>query len=69
MLNVALLRTDASPTLRPTRSQVTSMLEGRTPIPDLPSDPGISAINTKYKAIRNHFWQNPSQTYSMSRKL
>ncbi|KAL3597200.1 hypothetical protein D5086_008837 [Populus alba] len=24
------------------------------------------AINTKYKAIRNHFWQNPSQTYSMS---
>ena len=47
MLNVALLRTDASPTLRPTGSQVTSMLEGRTPVPDLPSDPGISAIGYK----------------------
>ncbi|KAL9391638.1 hypothetical protein Peur_015558 [Populus x canadensis] len=66
MLNVALLCTNASPTLRPTMSQVVSMLEGRTPVQDLLSDPGFSAINTKYKAIRNHFWQNPSQTYSMS---
>nr|XP_034909294.1 probable LRR receptor-like serine/threonine-protein kinase At1g07650 [Populus alba] len=66
MLNVALLCTNASPTLRPTRPQVASMLEGQTSVKDLLSDPGFSAINTKYKAIRNHFWQNPSQTYSMS---
>ncbi|KAJ6402712.1 hypothetical protein OIU84_014755 [Salix udensis] len=66
MLNVALLCTNASPTLRPTMSQVVSMLEGRTPVQDLLSDPGFSAVNTKYKAIRNHFWQNPSQTYTMS---
>ncbi|KAJ6854426.1 hypothetical protein NC651_039362 [Populus alba x Populus x berolinensis] len=52
--------------LWPARSQVASMLKGRTPVPELLSDPGFSAINTKYKAIRNHFWQNPSQTYSMS---
>ncbi|KAJ6857919.1 hypothetical protein NC652_040442 [Populus alba x Populus x berolinensis] len=68
MLNVALLRTNASPTLRPTMSQVVSMLDSRTPVQDLLSDPGFSAINTKYKAIRNHFWQNLSQTYSMSIK-
>ncbi|KAJ9172897.1 hypothetical protein P3X46_016090 [Hevea brasiliensis] len=67
MLNVALLCTNASPTLRPTMSQVVSMLEGRTAIQDLLSDPGFSAINSKYKAIRNHFWQqNPSQTHSLS---
>ncbi|KAG6738200.1 hypothetical protein POTOM_057808 [Populus tomentosa] len=66
ILNVALLCTNASPTLWPTRSQVASMLEGQTSVEDLLSDPGFSAINTKYKAIRNHFWQNPSQTCSMS---
>ncbi|KAL5837190.1 hypothetical protein ACOSQ3_014359 [Xanthoceras sorbifolium] len=66
MLNVALLCTNASPTLRPTMSQVVSMLEGRTVVQDLLSDPGFLAINSKVKAIRNHFWQNPSQTHSFS---
>ncbi|KAA8525012.1 hypothetical protein F0562_011350 [Nyssa sinensis] len=66
MLNVALLCTNASPTLRPTMSQVVSMLEGRTAVQDLLSDPGFSTIDSKLKAIRNHFWQNPSQTQSMS---
>ena len=53
ILNVALLCTNASPTLRPTGSQVASMLEGQTPVLDLLSDPGFSAINTKYKAIKS----------------
>ncbi|CAN0897362.1 Probable LRR receptor-like serine/threonine-protein kinase At1g07650 [Linum grandiflorum] len=66
MLNVALLCTNASPSLRPTMSQVVGMLEGRTAIQDLLSDPGYSANRAKYKAIRNHFWQNPSRTHSMS---
>nr|POF18957.1 putative lrr receptor-like serine/threonine-protein kinase [Quercus suber] len=66
MLNVALLCTNASPTLRPTMSQVVSMLEGRTAVKELLSDPGFSAINSKLKTIRNHFWQNPSRTQSMS---
>jgi len=55
ILNVALLCTNAAPTLRPTRSQVASMLEGQTPVPDLLSDPGFSAINTKYKATKKPF--------------
>ncbi|BBG99737.1 Leucine-rich repeat transmembrane protein kinase [Prunus dulcis] len=66
MLNVALMCTNASPTLRPTMPQVVSMLEGRTEVQDLLSDPGFSAINSKVRAIRNHFWQNPSCTQSMS---
>ncbi|XP_030520422.1 probable LRR receptor-like serine/threonine-protein kinase At1g07650 isoform X2 [Rhodamnia argentea] len=64
MLNVALLCTNASPTLRPVMSQVVSMLEGRTAVQDLLSDLGVSAANAKYRAIRNHFWQNPSQSMS-----
>ncbi|XP_062008977.1 probable LRR receptor-like serine/threonine-protein kinase At1g07650 [Rosa rugosa] len=66
MLNVALLCTNASPTLRPKMSQVVSMLEGKTEVQDLLSDPGFSAVNSKYKAIRNHFWLHPSRTQSMS---
>ncbi|XP_031391405.1 probable LRR receptor-like serine/threonine-protein kinase At1g07650 isoform X2 [Punica granatum] len=66
VLNVALLCTNASPTLRPTMSQVVSMLEGKTAVQDLLSDPGFSAENAKYRAIRNHFWQHPSRTQSMS---
>ncbi|KAG6572429.1 putative LRR receptor-like serine/threonine-protein kinase, partial [Cucurbita argyrosperma subsp. sororia] len=66
MLNVALLCTNASPTLRPLMSQVVSMLEGRTPVQALLSDPGFSAINSKLKALRNHFWQQLSPTRSLS---
>ncbi|OIW02860.1 hypothetical protein TanjilG_29636 [Lupinus angustifolius] len=68
MLNVALLCTNASPTLRPSMSQAVSMLEGWTDIQDLLSDPGYSAVssNSKNRSIRNHFWQNPGTTQSMS---
>lgn len=63
---MALLCTNAAPTLRPTMSQVVSMLEGRTAVQDLLSDPGFSTADSKYKAIRNHFWQHPSVSHSMS---
>lgn len=66
LLNVGLLCTNAAPTLRPTMSQVVSMLEGRTNVQELLSDPGFSTINPKLKTIRNHFWENPTQTISMS---
>lgn len=66
MLNVALLCTNASPTLRPTMSQVVSMLEGRTDIQELLSDPGLSATSSKLRSIRSHFWENPSNSHSIS---
>ncbi|CAL9214082.1 unnamed protein product [Arabidopsis halleri] len=58
MLNVALMCTNASPTLRPTMSQVVSLLEGKTAMQELLSDPSFSTVNPKLKALRNHFWQN-----------
>ncbi|KAE8667586.1 hypothetical protein F3Y22_tig00112399pilonHSYRG00068 [Hibiscus syriacus] len=66
MLNVALLCTNASPTLRSIMSQVVSMLEGQTSVQELLSDLGFSSIYSKFKALVNHFWQNPSQTISLS---
>ncbi|KAI4325166.1 hypothetical protein MLD38_030586 [Melastoma candidum] len=60
MINIAMLCTNVSPTLRPTMSQVVSMMERRTAVQDLLSDHGIAAANAKYRTIRNHLWQNPS---------
>lgn len=67
MLNVALMCTNASPTLRPTMSQVVSLLEGKTAMQELLSDPSFSTVNPKLKALRNHFWQTElSRTLSFS---
>ncbi|KFK43087.1 hypothetical protein AALP_AA1G077600 [Arabis alpina] len=67
MLNVALMCTNASPTLRPTMSQVVSLIEGKTAMQELLSDPSFSTVNPKLKALRNHFWQNElSRTLSFS---
>ncbi|CAI9089111.1 OLC1v1023619C1 [Oldenlandia corymbosa var. corymbosa] len=71
ILNVALLCTNAAPTLRPIMSQVVSMLEGQTDIQDILSEPGLSMAASKLgsSTIRSHFWQHSpsrSQTRSMS---
>ncbi|XP_019194517.1 PREDICTED: probable LRR receptor-like serine/threonine-protein kinase At1g07650 isoform X2 [Ipomoea nil] len=67
VLNVALLCTNASPTLRPTMSQVVSMLQGQTLVQDMLSDPGFSSTDLQFRSMRStHFWQNPNQTQSMS---
>lgn len=41
IIKIALLCTNASPVLRPTMSEVVSMLEGNTVVEELISDPGI----------------------------
>ena len=41
LIRVALLCTNASPVLRPTMSEVVSMLEGQTAVLEVVSDPGI----------------------------
>ncbi|KAJ8633387.1 hypothetical protein MRB53_026723 [Persea americana] len=61
ILNVALLCTNASPTLRPTMSSVVSMLEGHTAIQPPISGPGLSSASSRYKSTRSNFWQCPSQ--------
>ncbi|CAM8932657.1 unnamed protein product [Rhodiola kirilowii] len=67
MLNMALMCTDASPSLRPTMSQVISMLKGKTAVEELDSDPGFSSANLKIKSdVRSHFWRSESQVSDTS---
>nr|XP_029120093.1 probable LRR receptor-like serine/threonine-protein kinase At1g07650 isoform X4 [Elaeis guineensis] len=66
MLNVALLCTNASPTLRPTMSKVVSLLEGQAPLQPLLSNLSISANGTSSSGVRRNFWQNPSENQAMS---
>ncbi|KAL5716582.1 hypothetical protein ACHQM5_018252 [Ranunculus cassubicifolius] len=63
MINVALLCTNTSPTLRPTMSAVVSMLEGRATIPNFASDPNKSFDYKKFKSIAN---MRNKKTQSMS---
>lgn len=66
MLTVALMCTNSAPTLRPTMSQVVSMLEGQTAVQDVVSDPGFSSGDSRFKAIRNHFWESQSVSHSLT---
>lgn len=66
MLNVALLCSNASPTLRPSMSKVVSLLEGQTPLQPLLSSMSILANASNSNGVRRHFWQNPSESQTMS---
>ncbi|KAL5997727.1 hypothetical protein ACLOJK_008657 [Asimina triloba] len=61
MLNVALLCTNAAPTLRPTMSSVVSMLEGQTIVQPPLSDHRFSSTGSRFRSNRTNFWQCPSQ--------
>ncbi|KAK3424552.1 hypothetical protein EUGRSUZ_F01332 [Eucalyptus grandis] len=54
MIKVALLCTNATPTLRPVMSSVVSMLEGKVAVPVLDSEGAIKA-EEKIEAMRKHF--------------
>lgn len=66
MLTVALMCTNSAPTLRPTMSQVVSMLEGQTAVQDVVSDPRFSSGDSGFKAIRNHFLESQSVSHSLT---
>ncbi|XP_062168919.1 probable leucine-rich repeat receptor-like serine/threonine-protein kinase At3g14840 [Alnus glutinosa] len=55
MINVALLCTNVSPTVRPPMSAVVRMLEGRAVVPDLVPDPSVSNDEMQVKALSKHF--------------
>ncbi|KAF8409124.1 hypothetical protein HHK36_005197 [Tetracentron sinense] len=73
MINVALMCTNTSPTIRPAMSAVVSMLEGRAVVQELVSDSSISSDDARFNAIKNHYQMgrdlsmNESQTQSMLR--
>ncbi|XP_059442078.1 probable leucine-rich repeat receptor-like serine/threonine-protein kinase At3g14840, partial [Corylus avellana] len=54
-INVALLCTNVSPTVRPTMSAVVSMLEGRAVVPELVPNPSVSNDEMKVNALWEHF--------------
>uniref|UniRef100_A0A2P2MSW5 LRR-RLK n=1 Tax=Rhizophora mucronata TaxID=61149 RepID=A0A2P2MSW5_RHIMU len=62
MVKVGLLCTNASPTLRPTMSEVVSMLEGRMDIPDMVPEPSTYSDDLRFKAMRDLRQQGPNPT-------
>lgn len=55
MINIAFLCTNISPSVRPAMSSVVSMLEGRTVVHDIVSDPSIPNDDLKLKEIKEHY--------------
>ncbi|RZC67494.1 hypothetical protein C5167_011183, partial [Papaver somniferum] len=63
MINIALMCTNTSPTLRPKMSSVLSMLEGRTPLGETVLNPiGESSNDLKFKPVGDY-----SETQSISK--
>ncbi|KAJ6377363.1 hypothetical protein OIU76_026351 [Salix suchowensis] len=57
MIKLALLCTNASPSLRPTMSEVASMIEGQASIPDMISDPSIYGNDLHSTRLTGHYQQ------------
>lgn len=53
MIKVGLLCTNASPTQRPSMSEVVTMLEGQVPIPDTIPEPSDYTEDLRFKAMRD----------------
>ncbi|XP_057996777.1 probable LRR receptor-like serine/threonine-protein kinase RFK1 isoform X2 [Hevea brasiliensis] len=67
MVKVALLCTNASPTNRPTMSEVVNMLEGRMAVPDTVPEPSSYTEDLRFKAMRD--LRQHSQSLSGSQTL
>ncbi|KAF9672490.1 hypothetical protein SADUNF_Sadunf11G0047700 [Salix dunnii] len=57
MIKLALLCTNASPSLRPAMSEAASMLEGQTSIPEMISDPSIYGNDLHSTRLTGHYQQ------------
>ena len=66
LVKVALLCTNASPSLRPTMSEVVSMLKGRTTVPDMIPEPSTYSDDLRFKAMRDLRRQRDSHSLSRS---
>ncbi|KAK2632962.1 hypothetical protein EUGRSUZ_L00813 [Eucalyptus grandis] len=53
MIKVALLCTNASPSLRPMMSEVVNMLEGKMAVPDVIPEPSTYCEDLRFKAMRD----------------
>ncbi|XP_059435615.1 probable LRR receptor-like serine/threonine-protein kinase RFK1 isoform X3 [Corylus avellana] len=66
MVKVALLCTNASSSLRPTMSEVVSMLEGRMTVPDAIPEPSTYSEDLRFKAMRDLHRQRQEHSSSGS---
>lgn len=66
MMKVALLCTNASPSIRPTISEVVNMLEGRMSIPEAIPEPSTFGEDLRFKALRDIHRERVSQSVSTS---
>lgn len=69
MIKAALLCTNASPSLRPAMSEVVSMLEGQTSIPEVTSDPSIYGDDLHSKRVKGHYQQVTDQSLNSTLDL
>ncbi|OWM72996.1 hypothetical protein CDL15_Pgr001110 [Punica granatum] len=66
VVKVAVLCTNASPSLRPTMSEVVRMLEGEISIPDVIPEPANYREDLRFKAMRDLRKHRSNQNYSRS---
>ncbi|KAJ6893758.1 hypothetical protein NC652_027735 [Populus alba x Populus x berolinensis] len=69
MIKLALLCTNASPSLRPAMSEVVSMLEGQTSIQEMISDPSIYGDDLHSKLFKGHYQQVMDQSLNSTQHL
>ncbi|KAL1829621.1 hypothetical protein ACET3Z_008033 [Daucus carota] len=63
MVKVALLCTNATPSIRPIMSEVVSMLEGQLPIPDTIPETNTNSDDLRFKALRDFHQGTQSQSF------
>lgn len=66
VVKVALLCTNASASLRPTMSEVVSMLEGQMTVPDVIPEPSSYTNDLRFKAMRDLHRERQNQSLSGS---
>ncbi|XP_068323049.1 probable LRR receptor-like serine/threonine-protein kinase RFK1 isoform X1 [Pyrus communis] len=66
MVKVALLCTNASASLRPSMSEVVSMLEGQIPVPDVIPEPSTYKEDLRFKAMRDLHRQRGDHSSSIA---
>lgn len=64
MIKIGMLCTNASPTLRPTMSEVVNMLEGRTAVPNMTLEASSYTKDLRFNAMRDIHRQRKRQSSS-----
>ncbi|KAL5772113.1 hypothetical protein ACOSQ2_012037 [Xanthoceras sorbifolium] len=66
MIRVALLCSNADPAVRPTMSEVVSMLEARATVQEVASDPSIYGVDLQFKPLKGYYQQIHGESSSGS---